>query len=81
MNFLRRTVTGTTISGKARELPFAARYKVSDSIISFTILSLASCVFMCFFASFRETRVSGIALSCRGFGFELKKLRFDVSRG
>jgi len=72
---------GTKSSGKAREFPFAAKYKVIESMISLITLSRASCVCTCFFASLRETSVSGIALSYRGLGFELKKPKLEVSIG
>ena len=72
---------GTTSSGKANELPFAERYRVRDSITSLTILSRASCVFTCFLANFKDTKVSGIDLSCRVLGFELKNPMLEDSRG
>ena len=72
---------GTKSSGNASELPLAARQRVSDSMISLTIRSRASCVPTCFLESFNETRLSGMVLSCSGLGFELKKPILAVSRG
>ena len=81
LNFLNRTVMGTTSSGNAIQLLLAARYKVRASMISLTTLSLASYVQTCFLASLSDTRVSGMALSCRGLGFDWKKLWLEESRG